>query len=80
MSVFKDSRWQEILDGKREWSVAERTLEACDLFEVQVVDPLRQLRDEGRIAIEEVSAPAPGQYRIVHVFLRQILDLATPDI
>jgi len=24
MSVFKDSRWQEILDGKKEWFVAER--------------------------------------------------------
>jgi len=73
MSVFKDSCWQEILDGKREWCVAERTPAACDLFEVQVVDPLRQLRDEGRIAIEEVSAPILGTYRIVHVFLREIL-------
>jgi hypothetical protein len=53
MSVFKDSLWQEIKDGKSEWFVAERTPEACDLFEVQVVEPLRQLRDDGRIAIHE---------------------------
>jgi hypothetical protein len=80
MSVFKDSRWQEILDGKREWGISERTSEACDLFEVQVVGPLRQLRDERRIVIEEVEAPAPGQYRIVHVFLREVLDLTTRHI
>ncbi len=80
MSIFKDSRWQEILDGKKEWFVAERTPAACDLFEVQVVDPLRQLRNEGRIAIEEVSAPTLGRYRIVHVFLREMLDVTTRDI
>lgn len=40
------------------------------MFEVQVVEPLRQLRNEGHIAIEEVSAAAPGQYRVVHVLLR----------
>ena len=73
MSVFKDSLWQKILHGKSEWSVAERTREECDLFEVQVVEPLRQLRDDGRIAIDEKSAPAPGQYRVVYVFVRAIL-------
>jgi len=61
MSIYKDLRWQEILHGKKEWCVAERTPSACDLFEVQFVDPLRELRDEGHIAIDEVSAPAPGQ-------------------
>jgi hypothetical protein len=80
MSVFKKSRWQEILDGKKEWSIADRTPEACDLFEVQFVAPLRQLRDEGRIAIEEVSAPSLGPYRIVHIFLREILDDGTSNI
>jgi hypothetical protein len=80
MSVFKDSRWQEILDGEKEWSVADRTPGACDLFEVQFVAPLRQLRDEGRIVLEEVSAPAPGRYRIVHIFLREILDDGTSQI
>jgi hypothetical protein len=73
MSVFKDSLWQEILHRKSEWSVAERTPEACDLFEVQVVEPLRELRDEGRIGIVEKSAPAPGQYRVVYLFVRAIL-------
>jgi hypothetical protein len=73
MSVFKDSLRQEILDGKREWFVAGRTPEACDSFEVEVVEPLRQLRDEGYIAIQEKSAPAPGRYRIIHVVLREIL-------
>jgi len=73
MSVYKDSLWQEIKDGKSEWFVAERTPEACDLFEVQVVEPLRQLRDDGRIAIHEKSAPSPGQYRVVYVFVRAIL-------
>ena len=77
MSVFKDSRWQEILDGKREWFVAEQTPAACVLFKVKVVQPLRELRDEGRITIEEVSAPAPGRYRVVHVFLREILNDST---
>src|SRR6266513_737657 len=47
------------------------TPEAFLSFEVEVVEPLRKLRDEGRIEIEEV--PVPGQYRIVHVFLREIL-------
>jgi hypothetical protein len=64
---------QEILHGKSEWSVAERTREACDLFEVQAVEPLRELRDEGRIGIDEKSAPAPGQHRVVYVFVRAIL-------
>ena len=73
MSVFKDSLWQEIKDGKSEWFVVERTPSACDLFDVQVVEPLRQLRDEGRISIDEKSAPSPGQYRVVYVFVRAIL-------
>jgi hypothetical protein len=74
MSVYKDSLWREIQDfRKTEWSVAERTPEACDLFEVQVVEPLRQLRDEVRISIDEKSAPAPGRYRVVHVSVRAIL-------
>jgi hypothetical protein len=73
MSVHKDSLWQEIKDGKSEWFVAGRTPEACDLFEVQVVEPLRQLRDDGRIAIDEKSAPSPGQHRVVYVFVRAIL-------
>ena len=73
MSVFKDSLWQKILHGKSAWSVAEHTPEACDLFEVQVVEPLRQLRDEGRISIDEKTAPVPGRYRIVYVFVRAIL-------
>ena len=73
MSVFKDSRWKEILDGKREWSVSERTPAACNLFEVREVHPLRQLRDEGRIDTEEIPAPVSGRYRIVEVLLREIL-------
>jgi hypothetical protein len=75
MSVYKDSLWQEIKDGKSEWFVAERTPEACDLFEVQVIEPLRQVRDDGRIAIHEKSAPSPGQYRVVYVFVRAILNV-----
>jgi hypothetical protein len=73
MSVFKDSLWQEILHGKSEWSVAERSPEVCDLFEVQVVEPLRELKDEGRISIDEKNAPVPGRYRVVYVFVRAIL-------
>ena len=53
MSVFKDKVWREILDGKREWVVSSQTPEACDLFEVQYVLPLRELRKEGRIKTEE---------------------------
>ena len=75
MSVFKDSLWQEIKDGKSDWFVAERTPQTCDLFEVQVVEPLRQLKDDGRIAILEKSAPAAGQYRVVYVFVRAILQV-----
>jgi hypothetical protein len=73
MGAFKDSRWKEILDGKREWFAQGHTHPACDLFEVQVVHPLRQLQDEGRIDIEEISASVPGRYRVVEVLLREIL-------
>jgi hypothetical protein len=75
MSVNKDSRWQEILDGKREWFVTEQTPAACDLFEVTVVQPLRQLRDEGRVTIEEVSAPTPGRYRVVPYSFERFLTM-----
>ena len=66
--------------GKKSGLLQSATPAACDLFEVQVVDPLRQLRNEGRIAIEEVSAPTLGRYWIVHVFLREMLDVTTRDI
>jgi len=75
MSIFKDSVRTEILDGKREWSVSERTAEACDLFEVQVVRPLRELRDKGCIETHEIGAPVPGRYRVVQVMLRNIVRL-----
>jgi hypothetical protein len=75
MSIFKDKIWQEILDGKKSWTVSEKTSQACDLFEVQVVSPLRTLRDEGRIRIDEIKAPMPSSYRVYHVRLLGILRL-----
>lgn len=75
MSVFKDRVWKEILDGKRSWSVPERTPQACDLFEVQVVVPLRELKEEGRIQTKEIQGPVPGRYRIVEVMIEGIVRL-----
>jgi hypothetical protein len=75
MSVFKDRIWKEILDGKKDWLVSERKGEACDLFEVEVVLPLRDLQEEGRIRIEEIEAPVPGRRRTVQVILLEILRL-----
>jgi hypothetical protein len=81
MSVFKDSRWQEILDAKKEWSVKEHSPDEPDLFEVEVVVPLRELRDEGRITIQEVESPSvAGGYRVGHIFLREILDNSTRNV
>ena len=74
MSLFKDHIWQQILDGQRSWSVSSPTPEACDLFEVEVVLPLRELCDERHIEIEESEAPAPGRYRVQHVMIRGIVN------
>ena len=75
MSVFKDKIRKQILDGKKSWSVSERTPEACDRFEVEVVFPLRELRSEGCIEIRELQGPMPGQYRIHTVMLHGIPNL-----
>ncbi len=75
MSIFKDRLWQAILDGKKDWQVSEKTPEACDLFEVEIVRPLRALQNDGLIKIEEVEAPMPGQLRVVYVLLREIVRL-----
>jgi len=48
MSVFKDSVWKQILDGKRDWKVPEQTLAACDLFDLQTVLPLSLGNSETR--------------------------------
>ena len=42
-------RWREILDGKKDWDITELSERDEDVFHVQYVLPLRQLRDEGRI-------------------------------
>jgi len=75
MSVFKHKVWNQILDGKRSWSVREHENEDVNLFEVEVVTPLRELRDEGRIDTEEVKAPSPGQYRVKAVLIKEVLRL-----
>jgi hypothetical protein len=43
------ARWREILDGKKAWDIKELLERDEDVFHVQYVLPLRQLRDEGRI-------------------------------
>jgi hypothetical protein len=43
------ARWREILDGKTAWDITELPERDEDVFHVQYVLPLRQLRDEGRI-------------------------------
>ena len=69
MSQFKKAIWKRIKDGERDWKVPQSTSEACDLFEIEIVQPLRDLRDEGRVAIKEVEAPCPGRYRVCFVQL-----------
>ncbi len=73
MNFFTHKIWDQILDGRDKWRVPEVTAAACDEFEVQVVLPLRELRDMGRITIEEVKAPAPGRLRTVEVWLGEVL-------
>ena len=46
---YYDARWREILDGKKAWDIKELPERDEDVFHVQYVLPLRQLRDEGRI-------------------------------
>jgi len=65
MSVFKHGILNQILDGTKKWEPADSTPQALDLFEVEVVFRLRQLRDEGRIEIEEVNSPSPGQKTLI---------------
>ena len=57
MSEFKDKIWQEILDGNKHWKVSENTQEAFDLFEVTIVRPLEELRDEGRLKMTPIKRP-----------------------
>ncbi len=71
--MFKHKIWQRIQDGETEWKPMDASSEALDLFEVEVVAPLRELRDEGRIELEEIASPAPGRYRVTHIFLKRIL-------
>lgn len=73
MSVFKDNIWKQILDGEREWKVSGPTTEAADLFECEVVVPLRELSEEGAITIQEIKAPSPGRYRVVEVLLLEVV-------
>lgn len=43
------ARWGEILDGKKAWDIHDLSEVDEDVFHVQYVLPLRQLRDEGKI-------------------------------
>ncbi len=75
MSVFKHNIWNQILDGtKKSWHVSDRTAEAFDLFEVEVVEPLRELAAEHKIDIEEVEAPVEsGGRRVKAVIVKRVL-------
>jgi hypothetical protein len=75
MSVFSQNIWNQILDGQKRWEPTDNSPNAQDRFELEVVSPLRELRDEGRIEIEEVKSPSPGQYRVTCVFLKEVFRL-----
>lgn len=63
MSYIEEVR-QQILDGKRTWSVDEYGSD-YDAFFTQAVAPLRSLRAKGMIqAIEEISVAHDGETHI----------------
>ena len=51
MSVFADKLRQQISEGIGCWKAPAQTPEALDLFEVEVVEPLRELQAEGSITL-----------------------------
>jgi hypothetical protein len=70
MSVFKDNLRREILDGKTTWTPTERTAEAYDLFDVQIVQPLRELHAEGLFdEMKEIPKPLLGKPLIGQVII-----------
>jgi hypothetical protein len=76
MDLFKDKIRQEILDGRKSWSVEERTAKAYDLFEVQVVRPLRELFAEGFFEdLREIPKPLLGEPRVGQVKIFGLVNL-----
>ncbi len=76
MDLFKDKIRQEILDGKKSWSVKERTTKAYDLFEVEVVRPLRELFADGFFEdLREIPKPLLGEPQIGQVKILGLVNL-----
>jgi hypothetical protein len=58
MSIFRDTIWQQILDGKRTWT-ANDTGGDLDRFHVEVVQPLEHFQSLGWLRF----VPHEGAYR-----------------
>jgi hypothetical protein len=70
MSGFRDEVWREILDGKSFWEASDKSQETLALFEVRSVIPLRELQEEGRIKVKELTCPTTaGTLAVFHVRL-----------
>ncbi len=62
-SIFRQKIWSEILDGRRKWKAKDRSQEEFERFYGEVVCPLLELREEGRIKMKPELDDSDYYYR-----------------
>jgi len=62
-SIFRQKIWSEILDGRRKWTAKDRSQQEFERFYGEVVCPLLELREEGRIKMKPELDDSDYYYR-----------------
>lgn len=63
MDIFRETVWQQILDGRRYWT-ANDTGGSLDRFDVEVVEPLEHFQSIGRLRFVVHEGGYRGRKRV----------------
>jgi hypothetical protein len=63
-SDYVEARWQEILDGQKNWDQPKLCPGDDDRFRTEYVDPLRQLEAQGRFEIAVITHNVRGRAKV----------------